>query len=85
MDRSPEERAMAFLFNSTPERARVFASAFARALPDLPFTDDPDATAAADVQYLLTWTASADLDRYENLEMTNSRWIGSRLACGSCA
>jgi len=67
---------MAFLFNSTPERARVFAGAFARELPDLRFVADRDAVDPTDVRYLLTWTAPADLKRYANLEILFSIGAG---------
>jgi glyoxylate/hydroxypyruvate reductase A len=67
---------MAFLFNSTPGRARIFAPAFARELPHLPFVTDPSAIDPVDVRYLLTWTVPADLPRYANLELLFSIGAG---------
>ncbi|HYZ61716.1 MAG TPA: glyoxylate/hydroxypyruvate reductase A [Acetobacteraceae bacterium] len=67
---------MAFLINSTPDRARIFASAFARELPELPFTSDPGAIDAAEIRYLLTWTAPPDLGRYASLEILFSIGAG---------
>ena len=47
---------MAVLYLSTPERGAVFARAFAKQLPEVPFwqgrAEDPEA-----VRYLVTWTA----------------------------
>lgn len=67
---------MTFLFNSDAKRGAIFAKAFARALPDIPFsmdaaTVDPDA-----VDYLITWTAPADLARYRNLKLLFSIGAG---------
>ncbi|MDX8458020.1 2-hydroxyacid dehydrogenase [Mesorhizobium humile] len=67
---------MTFLFNSDARRGAVFAEAFAKELPDLPFameatTVDPDA-----VRYLITWTAPEDLARYRNLEILFSIGAG---------
>ncbi|MER8855541.1 glyoxylate/hydroxypyruvate reductase A [Mesorhizobium australicum] len=67
---------MTFLFNSDARRGAVFADAFARELPDVPFmmdaaTVDPDA-----VRYLITWTAPEDLARYCNLEILFSIGAG---------
>ncbi|WFU11425.1 glyoxylate/hydroxypyruvate reductase A (plasmid) [Rhizobium sp. CB3090] len=67
---------MAFLFNSDAERARIFAAAFARELPSLPFVTDSTSVDPAAVKYLLTWTAPADLDRYRNLEILFSIGAG---------
>jgi glyoxylate/hydroxypyruvate reductase A len=67
---------MAFLFNSDAERARIFATAFARELPALPFVTDPASVDPATVRYLLTWTTPADLDRYRNLEILFSIGAG---------
>ncbi|MBB4568740.1 2-hydroxyacid dehydrogenase [Rhizobium leucaenae] len=67
---------MAFLFNSDAERARIFAAAFARELPALPFITDPASVDPATVKYLLTWTAPDDLDRYSNLEILFSIGAG---------
>lgn len=67
---------MTFLFNSDVRRGAVFADAFAKELPDLPFamdaaTVDPDA-----VRYLITWTVPEDLARYRNLEILFSIGAG---------
>ncbi len=67
---------MTFLFNSDERRGAIFAEAFARELPDLPFamdaaTVDPDA-----VRYLITWTVPDNLDRYRNLEILFSIGAG---------
>lgn len=67
---------MAFLFNSDAERAKIFAAAFARELPDLPFVTDPAAIDPEEVRYLITWTAPADLGRYRNLEVLFSIGAG---------
>jgi glyoxylate/hydroxypyruvate reductase A len=67
---------MAFLFNSDRERGRIFAEAFARELPDLPFVMDAASVNPEDVRYLLTWTAPADLGRYTNLEIVFSIGAG---------
>lgn len=67
---------MAFLFNSDAERARIFAAEFARELPDQRFVADPNAVAADDVRYLLTWTAPKDINRYSNLEILFSIGAG---------
>ncbi|MFT4185404.1 MAG: glyoxylate/hydroxypyruvate reductase A [Rhizobium sp.] len=67
---------MAFLFNSDAERANVFAAAFARELPDLPFVTDPATIDPEEVRYLITWTAPADLARYRNLEILFSIGAG---------
>ena len=67
---------MTFLFNSDARRGAVFAQAFARELPDVPFmmdaaTVDPDA-----VRYLITWTVPDNLARYRNLEILFSLGAG---------
>ena len=67
---------MSFLFNSDARRGAVFAQAFARELPDVPFmmdaaTVDPDA-----VRYLITWTVPDNLARYRNLEILFSLGAG---------
>ncbi|MBB4955915.1 glyoxylate/hydroxypyruvate reductase A [Agrobacterium vitis] len=67
---------MAFLFNSDPVRGAIFASAFARELPDLPFLMASAAVDRASVRYLITWTVPADLDTYENLEILFSIGAG---------
>lgn len=58
-----------FLFNSTPERAAVFAEAFAAELPEVRFVRAGEAVDDADVRFLLTWTVPADLARYRNLRI----------------
>lgn len=67
---------MTFLFNSDARRGAIFAEAFAKELPDLPFatdaaTVDPDA-----VRYLITWTVPENLDCYRNLEILFSIGAG---------
>jgi glyoxylate/hydroxypyruvate reductase A len=60
---------MTFLFNSDAERGRIFAAAFARDLPDLPFVTDATAVDPAAVRFVLTWSLPADLAHYRNLEV----------------
>lgn len=67
---------MAFWFNSDRERGRVFAEAFARDLPDLPFVTDATECDPDDVSYVLTWTAPPDLGRFKNLEIVFSIGAG---------
>jgi glyoxylate/hydroxypyruvate reductase len=67
---------MVFLFNSDAERARIFATVFARELPDQHFATDPNAVTPANVRYLLTWTAPKNIDRYSNLEVLFSIGAG---------
>lgn len=67
---------MAFLFNSDAERAKIFAAAFARELPSLPFITDAANVDPGAVRYLITWTAPADLERYRNLEILFSIGAG---------
>ncbi|MQB41686.1 glyoxylate/hydroxypyruvate reductase A [Rhizobium sp. ICMP 5592] len=67
---------MAFLFNSDAERAKIFAAAFARELPSLPFITDAASVDPETVKYLITWTAPADLARYRNLEILFSIGAG---------
>jgi len=67
---------MAFLFNSDAERATIFASEFARALPELQFASDPHTVDPNDVRYLMTWTAPKDIGRYANLEILFSIGAG---------
>ncbi|TGR91696.1 glyoxylate/hydroxypyruvate reductase A, partial [Mesorhizobium sp. M2E.F.Ca.ET.209.01.1.1] len=67
---------MTFLFNSDAQRGAIFAKAFAKELPDLPFvidaaTVDPDA-----VRYLITWVVPENLARFRNLEMLFSLGAG---------
>ena len=63
------ELALTFLFNSTDERARVFAARFADELPDIRFIRSGDPHDPADIRYLITWTAPENLHRYANLEI----------------
>lgn len=67
---------MTFLFNSDAARGAVFADAFARGLPDVPFAMDPAAVDPDAVRYLLTWTLPEDLARYRNLEIVFSVGAG---------
>ncbi|WP_276199255.1 glyoxylate/hydroxypyruvate reductase A [Chelatococcus sp. XZ-Ab1] len=67
---------MTFLFNSTEERARVFAVRFAEELPDIRFVRNGDAFDPADVRYLITWTAPDDLGRFSSLEILFSIGAG---------
>lgn len=67
---------MTFLFNSDGRRGAVFADAFARELPDVPFTMDAATVDPGAVRYLVTWTAPGDLARYRNLEMLFSLGAG---------
>ncbi|WP_455274163.1 2-hydroxyacid dehydrogenase [Rhizobium herbae] len=67
---------MTLLFNSDAERGRIFREAFARELPDLPFSMDPAAVEPHDVRYLITWTAPEELGRYGNLEIVFSIGAG---------
>ncbi|WP_332692105.1 2-hydroxyacid dehydrogenase [Devosia sp.] len=67
---------MAFLFNSDAERAKVFANAFAHALPHQRFLTPAEAFDPADVRYLLTWTVPDDIERYANLEVLFSIGAG---------
>ncbi|MER8588922.1 glyoxylate/hydroxypyruvate reductase A, partial [Mesorhizobium sp. M1338] len=67
---------MTFLFNSDARRGAVFADAFAKELPDLPFTMDAATVDPDAVRYLITWTAPEDLARYRNLEILFSIGAG---------
>ncbi|WP_077967438.1 2-hydroxyacid dehydrogenase [Ensifer adhaerens] len=67
---------MVFWFNSDRERGRVFAEAFARELPDLPFVMDVSERHPDEIRYVLTWTAPADLHRFRNLEIVFSIGAG---------
>ncbi|PWC35811.1 glyoxylate/hydroxypyruvate reductase A [Azospirillum sp. TSO35-2] len=67
---------MTFLFNSDAARGAVFAEAFARELPDLPFSMDPAGVDPDDVRYLITWTIPDNLARYRNLEIVFSIGAG---------
>ena len=67
---------MTFLFNSDARRGAIFAEAFERDLPDVPFTMDAATVAPDAVRYLITWTAPEDLARYRNLEILFSIGAG---------
>jgi glyoxylate/hydroxypyruvate reductase A len=67
---------LAFLFNSTDERARVFAARFAAELPDIRFLRSGDPYDPAEIRYLVTWTAPDDLLRFSNLEILFSIGAG---------
>jgi glyoxylate/hydroxypyruvate reductase A len=70
------ESALTFLFNSTEERAQVFAARFAEALPDIRFIRSSEPYDPADIRYLITWTAPDDLARFINLEILFSIGAG---------
>ena len=67
---------MTFLFNSDARRGVIFADAFARELPDVPFTMDASTVDPKAVRYLITWTAPENLARYKNLEILFSIGAG---------
>ncbi|CDM62113.1 MULTISPECIES: 2-hydroxyacid dehydrogenase [Rhizobium] len=67
---------MAFLFNSDTKRGAIFAEAFARELPDIPFSLDPATVDPEVVRYLITWTVPENLARYRNLEILFSIGAG---------
>ncbi|MGX9147099.1 2-hydroxyacid dehydrogenase [Mesorhizobium sp. 128a] len=67
---------MTFLFNSDARRGAIFAEAFAKELPDVPFTIDAATVDPNAVRYLITWTAPEDLARYRNLEILFSLGAG---------
>lgn len=67
---------MAFLFNSTDERARVFAERFATELPDIRFIRRSERYDPAEIRYLISWTAPDDLARFSNLEILFSTGAG---------
>ncbi|WP_313059780.1 2-hydroxyacid dehydrogenase [Agrobacterium cavarae] len=67
---------MTFLFNSDARRGAIFADAFEKALPDLPFSVDASQVDPDAVRYLITWTAPAGLARYRNLEILFSIGAG---------
>jgi glyoxylate/hydroxypyruvate reductase len=67
---------MTFLFHSDAARGAIFAEAFARELPDLPFSMDPTTVDPDAVRYLITWTIPDNLARYRNLEMVFSIGAG---------
>jgi glyoxylate/hydroxypyruvate reductase len=67
---------LTFLFNSTDERARVFAARFADELPDIRFIRNSEPYDPAAIRYLITWTAPDELDRFTNLEILFSIGAG---------
>jgi glyoxylate/hydroxypyruvate reductase A len=69
-------RTMTFLFNSDAARGRIFQDAFARGIPDLPFSMDPATVDPERVRYLMTWTVPENLARYRNLEVLFSTGAG---------
>ncbi|MEI9424934.1 glyoxylate/hydroxypyruvate reductase A [Mesorhizobium sp. Cs1299R1N1] len=67
---------MTFLFNSDARRGAVFADAFAKELPDLPFAMDAATVDPDTVRYLITWAVPENLTRYRNLEVLFSIGAG---------
>ncbi|MBB3394891.1 MULTISPECIES: glyoxylate/hydroxypyruvate reductase A [unclassified Rhizobium] len=67
---------MTFLFNSDAKRGAIFAEAFSRELPDVPFATDASAADPDAVRYLITWTVPENLSRYRNLEILFSIGAG---------
>ncbi|MFK0687681.1 2-hydroxyacid dehydrogenase [Mesorhizobium sp. IMUNJ 23033] len=67
---------MTFLFNSDARRGAIFADAFARDLPDVPFTIDAATVDPDAVRYLISWTVPDNLARYSNLEILFSIGAG---------
>ena len=67
---------MTLLFNSDAKRGAIFAEAFSRDLPDVPFATDAAAVDPDAVRYLITWTVPEDLSRYRNLEILFSIGAG---------
>ncbi|MCJ7995536.1 glyoxylate/hydroxypyruvate reductase A [Rhizobium cremeum] len=67
---------MTFLFNSDAKRGAIFAEAFARDLPDVPFSMDPATVDPDAVRYLITWTVPENLASYRNLEILFSIGAG---------
>ena len=67
---------MTFLFNSDAARGRIFQDAFAREIPDLPFSMDPATVDPERVRYLMTWTVPENLACYRNLEVLFSTGAG---------
>ena len=53
---------MTFLFNSDARRGAIFAEAFAKDLPDVPFSMDASSVDGDTVRYLITLTVPRDLD-----------------------
>ncbi|MDL2405780.1 glyoxylate/hydroxypyruvate reductase A [Rhizobium calliandrae] len=67
---------MTFLFSSDARRGHIFREAFARELPDIPFSMDPPSVDPEAVRYLITWTVPDELPRYSNLEVLFSIGAG---------
>ncbi|MNI02372.1 Glyoxylate/hydroxypyruvate reductase A [compost metagenome] len=67
---------MTFLFHSDAVRGQIFRDAFARELPDLPYSMDPSIVDPDAVRYLITWTVPENLARYRNLEVLFSTGAG---------
>lgn len=67
---------MTFLFNSDARRGAIFAEAFARELPDIPFTMDAATVDPDAVRYLISWTVPDNLARYSKLEILFSIGAG---------
>ncbi|SFP78894.1 glyoxylate/hydroxypyruvate reductase A [Mesorhizobium sp. NFR06] len=67
---------MTFLFNSDARRGAIFAEAFAKELPDLPFAMDAATVHPDAVRYLITWTVPENLACYRNLEVLFSIGAG---------
>ncbi|WP_407051526.1 2-hydroxyacid dehydrogenase [Methyloraptor flagellatus] len=67
---------MAFFFNLTGERVKVFAPRFAADLPHVPFLTSTEGVDPASIRYLLTWMPPADIARYTNLEIVFSIGAG---------
>ncbi|GLS40027.1 glyoxylate/hydroxypyruvate reductase A [Mesorhizobium tianshanense] len=67
---------MTFLFNSDARRGAIFADAFARELPDVPFTIDAATVDPGAVRYLISWSVPDNLARYRNLEILFSIGAG---------
>lgn len=67
---------MTFLFNSDARRGAIFADAFAKELPDVPFTTDAATVDPDAVRYLISWTVPDNLARYSNLEILFSIGAG---------
>ncbi|CAN7691768.1 glyoxylate/hydroxypyruvate reductase A [Rhizobium leguminosarum] len=67
---------MTFLFNSDAKRGAIFAEAFARELPGIAFSMDPQSVEPDAVRYLITWTVPEDLAHYRNLEILFSIGAG---------
>lgn len=67
---------MTFLFNSDRKRGAIFRDAFARELPDLPFSMDPATVDPDAVRYLISWLVPDNLAHYRNLEILFSIGAG---------